>query len=74
MWCCRRLTPGCCWRRSVSNVPNPGVPFQRMRPAGIADDIGYPVVLKLDSPNITYKSDVHGVRLDVGNERGTAVA
>ena len=36
--------------------------------AVIADEIGYPVVLKLDSPNITYKSDVHGVRLDVKNE------
>ncbi|MDO6461472.1 bifunctional acetate--CoA ligase family protein/GNAT family N-acetyltransferase [Granulosicoccaceae sp. 1_MG-2023] len=34
----------------------------------IAEDIGYPVVLKIDSPNITYKSDVHGVRLNVRDE------
>jgi len=34
----------------------------------IADGIGYPVVLKLESPNITYKSDVGGVRLDVSND------
>lgn len=35
----------------------------------IANDIGYPVVLKLESRNITYKSDVLGVRLDVKNEK-----
>jgi acetyltransferase len=31
----------------------------------IATDLGYPVVLKLDSPDITHKSDVGGVALDL---------
>jgi acetyltransferase len=31
----------------------------------IAADLGYPVVLKLDSPDITHKSDVGGVALDL---------
>ncbi len=36
--------------------------------AGVAEKIGYPVVLKIDSPNVTYKSDINGVRLNVANE------
>ena len=35
----------------------------------IADDLGYPVVLKIDSPNITYKSDVNGVILNIRNAK-----
>jgi acetyltransferase len=31
----------------------------------VADSLGYPVVLKIDSPDITHKSDVNGVRLNV---------
>ncbi|KAG1694797.1 putative esterase YheT [Nymphon striatum] len=31
----------------------------------IAEDIGYPVALKIDSQNITYKSDVEGVKLNI---------
>lgn len=31
----------------------------------IASQLGYPVALKIDSPDITHKSDVHGVTLDV---------
>ncbi|MDE2369944.1 MAG: GNAT family N-acetyltransferase [Burkholderiales bacterium] len=33
----------------------------------IASQLGYPVALKIDSPDITHKSDVHGVILDVGS-------
>jgi len=33
----------------------------------IAAEIGYPVVLKLNSETITHKTDVGGVRLDLGN-------
>jgi acetyltransferase len=32
-----------------------------------AEDIGYPVALKLSSPNITHKSDVGGVQLDLAS-------
>jgi acetyltransferase len=35
--------------------------------AGLADDIGYPVALKLLSPDITHKSDVGGVKLDLAD-------
>ncbi|MCB9419831.1 MAG: bifunctional acetate--CoA ligase family protein/GNAT family N-acetyltransferase [Ardenticatenaceae bacterium] len=33
--------------------------------AAIADEIGYPVVIKLNSETITHKTDVGGVRLDL---------
>ncbi|MDC7700816.1 bifunctional acetate--CoA ligase family protein/GNAT family N-acetyltransferase [Vogesella indigofera] len=33
-----------------------------------AAEIGYPVVLKIDSPDIIYKSDVGGVELNISNE------
>ncbi|MDP1901424.1 MAG: bifunctional acetate--CoA ligase family protein/GNAT family N-acetyltransferase [Rubrivivax sp.] len=33
----------------------------------IASQLGYPVALKIDSPDITHKSDVHGVTLNVNN-------
>lgn len=49
-----------------------GIPTSRPRPAATADDavslaeeIGYPVVLKILSPDITHKSDVGGVVLDL---------
>lgn len=36
----------------------------------IANQIGYPVVLKIDSPDVSHKSDVNGVALDVMNAAG----
>lgn len=36
----------------------------------IANQIGYPVVLKIDSPDVSHKSDVSGVALDVMNAVG----
>ena len=33
----------------------------------IAQELGYPVALKVDSPEITHKTDVGGVRLNIGN-------
>jgi acetyltransferase len=33
----------------------------------VAEEIGYPVVLKLHSPDITHKTDVHGVELNLAN-------
>ena len=47
----------------------------RPEPAATADEavaiarrIGYPVVLKVLSPDITHKTDVGGVALDLGDE------
>ena len=33
----------------------------------MAESIGFPVTLKISSPDITHKSDVNGVRLNIGN-------
>jgi acetyltransferase len=33
----------------------------------VAQSIGYPVAMKIDSPDISHKSDVNGVRLHVGS-------
>ncbi|HVP39331.1 MAG TPA: GNAT family N-acetyltransferase [Candidatus Saccharimonadales bacterium] len=51
-----------------------GIPVTRPTPAADADAavraaqaVGYPVVLKLDSPDITHKSDVGGVALDLAD-------
>jgi acyl-CoA synthetase (NDP forming) len=50
------------------------IPLVETRPAAAADDavraataIGYPVALKIDSPDIAHKSDVGGVRLGCGD-------
>jgi len=36
----------------------------------IANQIGYPVALKIDSPDVSHKSDVNGVALNVMNSMG----
>ncbi len=38
----------------------------------IAGELGLPVAMKIDSPDITHKSDVGGVRLNVGERAGGA--
>lgn len=42
--------------------------------AALARDIGYPVALKILSPEISHKSDVGGVQLDLGDEAALRVA
>lgn len=51
-----------------------GIPVVRARPAAdpaaaaaLAEEIGFPVVLKIHSPDITHKTDVGGVALDLGS-------
>ena len=51
-----------------------GIPMVRTRSAAsaeqaaqVAAEIGFPVVLKIDSPQITHKSDVGGVALNLAN-------
>ncbi len=36
----------------------------------IATQLGFPVALKIDSPDISHKSDVHGVALNIANATG----
>jgi acetyltransferase len=40
----------------------------------VAERIGYPVVLKLHSPEVTHKSDVHGVELNLANAEAVRAA
>jgi acyl-CoA synthetase (NDP forming)/GNAT superfamily N-acetyltransferase len=44
------------------------------RAVAAATRLGYPVVLKLDSPSVIHKSDVGGVRLHVGDEQEVRAA
>jgi acetyltransferase len=41
----------------------------RTEAVDIAKDIGFPVTLKINSPDITHKSDANGVLLDLKNEQ-----
>jgi acetyltransferase len=40
----------------------------------VAEKMGYPVVLKIHSPDITHKSDVGGVQLNLSNEKQVRAA
>ena len=42
--------------------------------AGAATRLGFPVVLKINSPDISHKSDVGGVALDLGDEAAVKAA
>ena len=57
-----------CSNRPRSCESNAGM---RVRSANeavlVAGQIGFPVVMKIDSPDITHKSDVGGVRLGIAN-------
>jgi acetyltransferase len=39
----------------------------------VAESIGYPVVMKISSPDITHKSDVGGVRLNIGSAQAVRI-
>jgi acyl-CoA synthetase (NDP forming) len=58
-----------------------GIPTARARLAGnakeaakLAKELGFPVVLKIVSPDITHKSDVGGVRLDLKTQEEVSAA
>lgn len=40
----------------------------------IAEELGFPVVMKINSPDITHKSDSGGIRLNVGNAQAVRSA
>ncbi|MEK7347291.1 MAG: acetate--CoA ligase family protein [Candidatus Eisenbacteria bacterium] len=50
------------------------VAAKRGESAALAKSIGFPVVMKLRSPQVVHKSDVGGVRLDVRSEEEAAQA
>jgi len=58
-----------------------GIPVARSMPAhevaealAIAEEIGFPVAMKIHSPDITHKTDVDGVRLGILNGRDVQAA
>jgi acetyltransferase len=46
----------------------------RAEAARVAGEMGYPVVLKIHSPDITHKTDVGGVLLDLGTAESVSAA
>jgi len=50
-------------------TPKGSVATTAEQAANIAEQLGYPVVLKIWSPDILHKSDVGGVRVGLGNSR-----
>jgi acetyltransferase len=66
---------------SMDLLARHGLPVVAFRPAGTADEavaaaraIGFPVVVKLNSLDVTHKSDVGGVILNVPDEAGVRAA
>jgi len=55
-------------------VPKYAVAESRDEAGALADAIGYPVVLKVVSPEIVHKSDVGGVRIGVKDRSGVEEA
>lgn len=49
-------------------IPKGGLGRNLKETKNIASEIGYPVALKVVSPEITHKTEVGGVKLNIGNE------
>jgi acyl-CoA synthetase (NDP forming) len=50
-------------------VPKMGFAETGSEAAALAEEIGYPVVVKISSPDILHKSDIGGVRLGLGSSK-----
>ncbi|MEE4256336.1 MAG: bifunctional acetate--CoA ligase family protein/GNAT family N-acetyltransferase [Bacteroidales bacterium] len=50
------------------NTTKPVIARSALQAADIANKIGYPVVIKIHSPDITHKSDIGGVALNIKDE------
>ncbi len=73
----RKLTES----EALAVVASYGIPAARSRivfsaaeAAEMAEDVGFPVVMKIVSPQVIHKSDVGGVRLNVENGREASIA
>lgn len=54
------------------NVPEEGLAHSPDEAVGIARRIGYPVVMKVESPDIAHKTDVGGVAVDIKSDEEAA--
>jgi acetyl coenzyme A synthetase (ADP forming)-like protein len=48
-------------------LPNEGLAISVEQAASVADDIGYPVVMKIVSPDILHKTEAGGVKIGIAN-------
>ena len=55
-------------------VPPSGLAQNRRQAIRIAEKIGYPVAMKVVSPQILHKTDIGGVKLNISSEREVEVA
>jgi acetyltransferase len=49
-------------------VPAGGIARDLAQARTLANDVGYPVVMKIASPDILHKSDLGGIRVGIGND------
>lgn len=56
------------------SVPDGGVAKDFETARALARDIGYPVAVKIASPDILHKSDIGGIRLGIGSDEALAEA
>ncbi len=54
------------------STPSQGLATQADEAGTLADELGYPVVLKIVSPDLIHKTDAGGVLTDVGNAQDAA--
>ncbi len=66
---------------SMEFLARAGFPLTRFRRAGTEDEavaaargIGFPVAVKMNSPDVTHKSDAGGVFLNVADDAGVRAA
>ena len=56
------------------STPREGIARDLKRAIDLAESIGYPVVMKVESPDIAHKTDVGGVVLDIDSSAGAGRA